>query len=103
MARSARLSRREHDRHILEQFVGIYCEGRHGSAKGHLCDACRDLLAYSLQRYERCPHDPKPSCKRCKTHCYRPAYRERVRQVMRYSGMRMLLKGRLDLLRHYFL
>lgn len=96
------MERREKDRRILEQFVHIYCEGKHGSPPGQLCEACSDLLAYSLARYERCPYDPKPACKHCKTHCYRPAYRQRVREVMRYAGMKLLLRGRLDLVRHYF-
>jgi len=67
-----------------------------------LCPDCQALLAYALKRLERCPQNPKPACKHCPVHCYRPAYRERMRQVMRYSGKRLLLQGRFDLLRHYF-
>lgn len=93
---------KEKDRYILEQFIRIYCEGKHRTPKGTLCPECADLLAYAEQRLRRCPHDPKPACKHCPIHCYRPAYRERIREVMRYSGKRLILKGRLDLLRHYF-
>ena len=92
---------REKDSHILEQFAHIYCRGQHKVPKGDLCVDCQDLLTYALKRLERCPQDPKPACKHCEVHCYKPAYREKIRQVMRYSGKRLILHGRLDLLWHY--
>lgn len=95
------MAKPEKDRYILEQFIGIYCRGKHKTGGDGLCPECRDLLAYSLQRLERCRQDPKSACKHCPVHCYRPAYRERIREVMRYSGKRLLLQGRLDLLWHY--
>lgn len=107
MAESTKSERKvkgkEKDRYIVEQFIGIYCQGKHHTAKGTLCPECADLLAYAEERLRRCPQDPKPDCKHCTIHCYRPAYRERIREVMRYSGKRLIFKGRLDLLRHYFM
>ena len=43
-----------------------------------------------------------PMCKKCETHCYAPGYRERIREVMRFSGLYMVKHGRLDLMFHYF-
>jgi hypothetical protein len=40
-------------------------------------------------------------CKHCKIHCYRPDYREKVREIMRYSGKALIKRGRLDLVCHY--
>jgi hypothetical protein len=40
-------------------------------------------------------------CKHCKIHCYRPDYREKVREIMRYSGKALIKRGRLDLVWHY--
>jgi hypothetical protein len=96
------MKEREKDRYVLEQFVRIFCQGKHKTPKGELCPECADLLSYATQRLQRCPKDPKPSCKHCETHCYRPAYRQRIREVMRYSGMWLLRHGRLDLIKHYF-
>jgi len=59
------------------------------------------LLAYALERLERSMQNPKPACKHCEIHCYKPAHREKIREVMRYSGKRLILYGRFDLLRHY--
>jgi len=65
----------------------IYCQGNHGT-KEKFCMGCEDLLNYSQKRRELCPLAPKPSCKDCSIHCYKPEYREKIRQVMRYSGKR---------------
>jgi hypothetical protein len=43
---------------------------------------------------------PKPACKHCPAHCYHPTYRARIREVMKFSGRKMLLGGRLDYLFH---
>jgi len=95
------MNQNQKDQQILEEFVHIYCKGRHETSNGQLCHDCQDLLSYSLLRLQRCPQDPKPACKHCEIHCYKPAYREKIRDVMRYSGKRLLLQGRLDLLWHY--
>lgn len=94
----------DHDTDILKRFVGIYCRKQHGSAPDDLCPECRDLLTYAEERRERCPLDPKPSCKSCPIHCYRPEMRTRIRRVMAFSGRYMALRrGRLDWLVKYFL
>jgi hypothetical protein len=56
-----------------------------------LCSECAELLAYARLRLAKCRYGvDKPTCANCETHCYKPATRERVRVVMRYSGPRML-------------
>jgi hypothetical protein len=49
------------------------------------------VLPLARLRLEKCRYGAdKPTCANCETHCYRPAMREQVRVVMRYSGPRML-------------
>jgi hypothetical protein len=67
-----------------------------------LCRECTRLLQHGTAKLLLCPYDPKPMCKKCPTHCYAPFYRERVREVMKFSGMHMMKRGRLDMLFHYF-
>ena len=107
------------DAEVLAEFINIYCSDRHESAeKGpswravpweyisssaiSFCAECRKLLLHAVSKRAICPYDPKPSCKKCETHCYAPGYRDRIREVMRYSGMRLIKRGRLDLIRKYF-
>jgi len=82
--------------------IALYCCDNHetddgglacasGDAGVGLCADCAELLAYARLRLEKCRYGPeKPTCANCETHCYRPAMRERVREVMRYSGPRMI-------------
>jgi hypothetical protein len=96
---------RELEKHfaIMTRFVEVYCRDHHGAADGAPCDECRDLLGYARRKLERCPYDPKPACKDCETHCYKREYRDRVREIMRYSGIYFVKRGRLDWLVKYFL
>ncbi len=94
----------QRDIEVLERFVQVYCRAHHApSGDDGLCDECRELVGYGKRRLERCPHDPKPKCKHCTTHCYAPKYRERVKQIMRYSGMHFVKRGRVDWLIKYFM
>jgi len=82
-----RLSR---ERRTIQFMIEIYCRGKH-SPVGEICPECQELAAYAMQRIEKCPFQAdKPTCASCPIHCYKPAMRERVRQMMRFSGPRML-------------
>ncbi len=70
--------------------IALYCRGNHGTVRGPCAD-CRSLEEYARQRVERCPLlADKPTCVNCPVHCYPPAMRERIREVMRYAGPRMM-------------
>ena len=88
---------------LARRFLEVYCRHHHDGRPGDLCEECADLLEYVSVRLERCPYDPKPKCKECPTHCYRPEYRDRIRQVMQFSGMYVVKRGRLDWLVEYSL
>jgi len=81
--------------------IEIYCRANHRN-RSHLCQECNELRNYAFARIERCPHgDAKPTCAKCRIHCYNTAMREKVRQVMRFSGPRMILRHPLLTLLHY--
>ena len=99
-------SKAEKDTKVLEKFIQVYCETKHSTREkaGHigLCDECRGTLDYASHRREVCPLDPKPTCKNCEIHCYEPGHRQKIKDIMRHSGMHLILRGRLDWLVHYF-
>jgi hypothetical protein len=47
--------------------------------------------------------NPKPMCKHCPSHCYAPMYRAQIRRVMKYAGIKLLMRGRVDYLLHLLL
>jgi len=76
----------------VQAMIRIYCRNLHGGAKA-LCAECEELRLYAEKRLEKCPFaEEKPTCVMCPVHCYEASMRERVRQVMRYAGPRMLLR-----------
>ncbi len=83
--------------------ISLYCHNKHHNAapRQTLCPDCRSLLDYAHCRLEHCRYgEAKPSCTRCPIHCYSPRKREQIRQVMRYSGPRMIWHHPILAIRH---
>ena len=79
------------ERRTVRIMVGLYCMHHHGGQS--LCPECEELASYADRRLDLCPYGPeKPSCTNCPIHCYRPEPRERMREVMRFAGPRMLAR-----------
>lgn len=95
-------SKREREKRMVSEMIALYCRGNHGhSRKDGLCPACAELDAYARMRSDRCPFmETKTFCSNCKVHCYKPEMRERIREVMRYAGPRMLLHHPVPAIRH---
>lgn len=86
------------DTSTVTTMVKIYCKGNHKTDE--LCDECYELAKYADQRVKNCIHGKKkPVCAKCTIHCYKPDMREKIRDVMRYSGPRMI-KHPIMLLKH---
>jgi hypothetical protein len=84
----------------VQAMLRIYCRG-HGHAGRPLCPECMELMNYALCRLDRCPFgENKTTCAKCPVHCYKPAMRARVKEVMRYAGPRMLLHSPILALLH---
>ncbi len=104
----------------LARFIQLYCDDLHGEAvrspvqlrthdvariagrEVNLCPSCQKLLAHAFTKRAHCPMDPKPMCKHCPNHCYAPAYRQQIREVMKHSGRKLVMSGRIDYLLHLF-
>jgi hypothetical protein len=70
--------------------ISLYCRDRHQS-RDELCQDCRELAEYARFRLERCPfQENKTTCGNCRIHCYKTVMREKIREVMRYAGPRMI-------------
>ncbi len=94
--------RLQRERRTIQMMIEMYCRGNHVPAEG-LCVDCQGMLAYAMQRIERCPFKAdKPTCAKCTVHCYQPKMRARVREIMRYSGPRMLAHYPLLAIAHLF-
>ena len=82
-------SKREREKETVSLMIAIYCRKKHGGKT--LCPDCAALEAYARQRSDNCPFmETKTFCSNCKVHCYKADMREKVREVMRFSGPRMI-------------
>jgi hypothetical protein len=67
----------------------LHCEARH-ACSSTLCSQCQAELAYALERLGHCTYgEDKPTCKNCPVHCYRPAMKIRIKEIMAVAGPRM--------------
>lgn len=90
------------EQRVVEAMVRLYCKHHHGN--DGCCAECTELLRYAHLRLEHCRFgENKSTCKLYPVHCYRPDMAERMRQVMRWAGPRMLLYHPIMALRHVLL
>jgi hypothetical protein len=86
-------SRRERESIIVKTMISIYCMDNHKNEAPTLCDACIALSIYAEKRLLSCMFgEVKPVCKSCPVHCYSPQKRELMKEVMRWSGPRMIYR-----------
>ncbi len=80
--------RKIYESKVIETMIYIYCKKNHNSKS--LCSNCKELVEYCNKRIEHCPlGDAKINCQQCEIHCYSSEQRERIREIMRFSGPRM--------------
>lgn len=92
-------SKREREKETVSLMIAIYCRKKHGGKS--LCPDCAALETYARQRSDKCPFmETKTFCSNCKVHCYRKDMREKIREVMRFAGPRMIFHHPVMAIRH---
>lgn len=82
----------EKEKKLIPVMIKKYCHKHHKTKRNELCSECTELTEYALHRLDKCPFkENKGFCSFCKVHCYQKVMREKIKEVMRYSGPRMLL------------
>ncbi|WP_317415609.1 nitrous oxide-stimulated promoter family protein [Thermophilibacter provencensis] len=98
---SSVMKKREREKRMVSEMIALYCRRRHGTRGGALCPECAELAKYARSRSDRCPFmETKTFCSNCRVHCYKPEMREKIREVMRFSGPRMIFHHPVAAVRH---
>jgi hypothetical protein len=94
--------RRAREFETIAAMLRMYCRAHHQhSMDAALCPACMELHDYAQRRLRGCPFgEAKPTCGNCTVHCYKATMRERVREVMRWAGPRMLWRHPVLVIQH---
>ena len=87
------------EKEILNKMITIFCQGKHKSHQ--ICAECRELFSYACLKLDKCPfQEKKTACSKCEVHCYEPAMRKKIKEVMHYAGPRMIYKHPVSAIRH---
>ena len=89
------------EKKTIDKMVHVYCKAHHDAKGEELCPDCTEFLEYAFLRLDKCPfQEEKSTCGKCLVHCYQPQMREKAKEIMRYSGPRMLLHSPSLAIRH---
>ncbi len=95
-------TKREREKKTVSLMIALYCRKKHGGRT--LCSDCAALDTYARQRSDACPFmETKTFCSDCRIHCYKSDMREKIREVMRFSGPRMIFYHPFMAIRHIIL
>lgn len=82
--------KRESEIKLVSEMIVLYCRGHH-HADSVPCLECQQLIDCCTLRIRHCPREAeKTYCSACPHPYYQPEKRERIREVMRWTGPRML-------------
>ena len=95
------MSRIENEKRVVLRMIELYCKHRLGLKEVN--EEYKQLGEYACKRLDYCRFGEKKSvCKKCPIHCYSPMMRQKIRDVMRWVGPRMLLFDPISAIRHIF-
>lgn len=95
--------RLKREKRIVSRMIEIYCHDNHYSNGSVLCAECEVLKDYAFKRLLQCPFSKdKPVCANCKIHCYNTQKKEQIKEVMRYSGPKMIYKHPIDTIIYFY-
>ena len=96
------MSKIEKEKKTMALMMKIYCKKKH-KHKDCLCEECQELLDYAHKRLDNCRHgEHKSFCAHCKTQCYKKDMKARVKEVMKFSGPRLIFYCPGQVIKHMF-
>lgn len=96
------MTRIEKEKQTIELMINIYCKKKHKHKdKDKLCDQCQELLEYAHKRLDFCKFgNEKSFCSKCQIHCYKKDMKSKVKDVMRFSGPRLMIYSPIQFIKH---
>jgi len=82
----------KNEKKTVKVMIQIYCSANH-KQENRLCENCQSLFEYAESRIDKCKFKSQNLvCSECKVHCFRPEKREKIKEIMRYSGQKVIWK-----------
>ena len=79
----------ENEKKVSFLMIDIYCKKKHKTKE--ICNECKKLKEYVSSKLDKCPFgENKRFCSNCQIHCYKNDMRQKIKEVMRFLGPRMI-------------
>ena len=89
----------EREKRVVSRMIELYCHKKLGMTE--VSSEYSQLMEYAHRRLDGCKFGAKkPACKRCPIHCYKPEMRQKIREIMRWAGPRMIIYDPVAAIRH---
>lgn len=89
----------EREKRVVSRMIELYCHKKLGMTE--VSPEYSQLMEYAHRRLDGCKFGAeKPACKRCPIHCYKPEMRQKIREIMRWAGPRMIIYDPVAAIRH---
>lgn len=93
--------KREKEKELVSYMITYYCHKKHKTKGKNLCSECSELNDYARLRSDKCPFmETKTFCSNCRVHCYKPDMKAKIKDVMRFSGPRMIFHHPIKAINH---
>lgn len=94
------MKRIEKEKEIVGLMIKLYCIKHHMDADSP-CHQCLEILEYAKKQLNGCKHgDSKGFCSKCTAPCYRQDMRARIKEIMKFSGPRLILYEPYEFVKH---
>lgn len=92
-------NRIDQEKETLREMVTLYC--RYRLKAKSMPESYEQLVDYAFRRLERCRWGTKkPNCHQCKIHCYAPDKRKQMREIMKWTGPKMIIYAPMKAMRY---
>ena len=96
------MTRIEKEKQTIDLMINIYCKKKHNHKNG-LCEECQELLEYAHKRLDFCKFvNEKSFCSKCPIHCYKKDMKVKIKDVMKFSGPRLIIYSPMQFIKHIF-
>lgn len=98
----------DYEKNILLYMIELYCRYNHKNynkafGSKNICKECEEVYNYACERTSKCRFiSTKTFCSACTSHCYKKDMREKIKNIMIFSGKRMIFYKPLISLKHVF-
>ena len=104
--------KRENEKRVMFYMINLYCKHHHKDyqkiccktfGSKPLCKECEEIYNYSIERTDNCKFiKTKTFCSACQKQCYKRNIKNKVKQIMSFSGKIMLIYHPIIALSHVF-